>query len=264
LLGVIPPDALADIAREAGWMELLFATLFNPEWNQTHAVAIWALILGILVLTGIGLPAPEDIWLTLAGFSAFKQSGDVFAWYAYALAFAACTTAILIGDSGAWWLGRRFGFGIRDRFKFMRTVLNEKRMRRVQGWFDNYGSWTVFFGRQIAGVRFVTFFSAGTMRMPLTKFWFFDFLGCFVSIPLWFALGGLAAVYGQGWLDEASKVAGGGILAAAAVGVIVFVVVVKVRSARRAKRDAELLETEIRVTARNASSPSLPRIGSEV
>jgi membrane protein DedA with SNARE-associated domain len=207
------------------------------------------MIFGILVLTGIGLPTPEDIWLTLAGFTAYKQAGDKFVWYYYAFAFVGCTTANLIGDSFAWMLGRRYGFSIRDRFKFMRSMLNERRMRRVQGWFDNYGNWTVFLGRQVAGIRFVTFFSAGTMRMPWHKFIFFDFLGCFVSIPLWFALGSLAAIYGREWLQAASRYAGGGMMLAALGGLAALILVVKVRAARRARREAAEIEEEIRLSA---------------
>jgi hypothetical protein len=81
LASVIPPDALAEVARQAGWLEIIYATLFNPAWNQEHAIIIWPVILGVLMLTGVGLPTPEDIWLTLAGFSAYKQGGDEFIWY---------------------------------------------------------------------------------------------------------------------------------------------------------------------------------------
>lgn len=250
-------QALNELAAEAGWLEGLYATLFDPAWNQEHAGTIWPLIMLILMATGIGLPTPEDIWLTLAGFSAYKQGGDSFIWYYFVGAFFACTFANLVGDSGAWMLGRRFGFGIRDRFKFMRAMLNEKRMRRVQGWFDNYGNWTVFLGRQLAGVRFVTFFSAGAMRMPLPKFLLFDFLGCFVSIPIWLALGALAAIYGREWLGAASRNVGGGMLAAGVVAVVIFIIVVKVRARKRAKRDAEDIEAEIRLSARaDAAKPS--------
>ncbi|MCB9932435.1 MAG: DedA family protein [Planctomycetes bacterium] len=247
--------ASAEAAGESGWLQTVYATLFDPAWNQEHASTIWLVITGVLVLTGIGLPTPEDIWLTLAGFSAYKQAGDQFVWYYFAGAFAATTVAILIGDTGAWWLGRRFGFGIRDRVKIMRKLLTEKRLRRVQGWFDNYGSWTVFLGRQVAGVRFVTFFSAGTMRMSWWRFMLFDFLGCLVSIPLWLTLGGLASIYGREWLEKASRTVGGGMLAAAVAALVVFVIVVKVRSAKRAKKDAEDIEAEIRLSARGEATP---------
>lgn len=252
-------EALNEMAGEAGWLEALYSTLFDPAWNQENASTIWPVICGILLLTGVGLPLPEDIWLTLAGFSAYKQAGDRFVWYYFVGAFVVTTLAILVGDTGAWWLGRRFGFGIRDRVKFMRKVLTEKRMRKVQGWFDNYGSWTVFLGRQVAGVRFVTFFSAGTMRMGLPRFLLFDFLGCLVSIPVWLTLGALASIYGREWLETASRSVGGGLLGVAAVAIVVFIIVIKVRASKRAKKDAEAVEAEISLSARAASSPDLER-----
>lgn len=249
-------DALNELADKAGAMEALYSTLFDPQWNQDNATTIWPVIMVILFLTGVGLPAPEDIWLTLAGFSAYKQAGDHFVWYYFAGAFVATSFAILVGDTGAWWLGRRFGFDIRDRFKFMKRVLTEKRMRKVQGWFDNYGSWTVFLGRQVAGVRFVTFFSAGTMRMSLPRFLLFDFLGCLVSIPIWLSLGAAASIYGREWLEKASKSISGGLLGVAVVAVIIMIVVIKIRSAKRAKRDAEDIEEEIRLSSRTITVPS--------
>lgn len=246
-------EAAAETAPDPGWLDTLYTTLFDPQWNKDHAHIIWPTILGILVLTGVGLPTPEDIWLTLAGFSTYKQSGDTFVWYYFAITLLVCSFANLIGDSGAWMLGRRYGFAIRDRFKFMRKVLNEKRIRKVQGWFDNYGSWTVFLGRQLAGIRFVTFFSAGTMRMPLPKFLLFDFLGCFVSIPVWLTLGALAAIHGKGWLESASKTASGTILITGAVAVVIFLVVIKIRASRRAKQDAEAVDEEVRLSVRTSS-----------
>ncbi|MCA8911223.1 MAG: DedA family protein [Planctomycetes bacterium] len=248
-------ESLNDFAGQAGWTQALFATLFDPAWNQDNAHVIWPAVLFVLVLTGIGLPTPEDIWLTLAGFSAYKQAGDEFVWYYFVGAFLACSVSILIGDTGAWFMGRKLGFGIRDRFKFMRRILTEKRMRKVQGWFDNYGNWTVFLGRQVAGVRFVTFFSAGTMRMSLPRFLLFDFLGCLVSVPIWLTLGALASNYGREWLERASKSVGGGMMIVAVVAIAVFVIVIKIRSARRAKKDAEDIETEIRLSGRSKAVP---------
>jgi membrane protein DedA with SNARE-associated domain len=251
LIATLAKEKAAETAEGSGWLKTLVETLFDAEWNREHANIIWPLIFFTLILTGVGLPTPEDIWLTLAGFSAYKQAGDQFVWYYFVGIFVLCTTANLIGDSFGYLLGRRYGFKIRDRVKIMRRVLTEKRIRKVQGWFDNYGNWTVFLGRQMAGVRFVTFFSAGTMRMPMHKFLLFDFLGCFVSLPVWFALGALAAEYGQEWLEIASRRVGGGLFIAAGVAIAVFITVVKVRAIRRAKREAEEVEAEIRESTRS-------------
>ncbi|MHC4839955.1 MAG: DedA family protein [Planctomycetota bacterium] len=242
--------AKAANAAQTGWLEGVVDKLYDPVWNQEHSTTIWVAILCILAATGIGLPTPEDIWLTLAGFSAYMQAGEKFVWYYFVIAFMVCATANLIGDSGAWILGKKYGFGIRNRFKFMKKILSEKRMRKVQGWFDNYGSWSVFFGRQVAGIRFVTFFTAGTMRMPYWRFIFFDFMGCFFSIPLWFTLGALGAIYGREWLEKATGQAGGWVLLAGVVALVIFLIVVKSRAKKRAERDAEIFEEEIRMSTR--------------
>lgn len=242
-------------ASEKGWFASTKDKLFDPAWNSEHATTIWPLILGVLMITGVGLPTPEDIWLTLAGFTTYKQAGDQFVWYWFLGAFGVCSTANLIGDSWAWMLGRRYGFSIRDRFKFIKRMLNEKRLRRVQGWFDNYGPWTVFLGRQVTGIRFVTFFTAGTMRMPLREFLFFDFLGCLISIPMWLTLGAFAAVYGQDWLDTASRNLGLTVAAVGLVAVVIFVLVIRSRSRARAEAD-DLAATPEDDPAAKAADPA--------
>jgi membrane protein DedA with SNARE-associated domain len=257
LIATLAKEKATEVAEGSGFLQTLFETLFDADWNREHAVYIWPLIFVTLVLTGIGLPTPEDIWLTLAGFSAYKQAGDKFVWYYFVGIFFLCSTANLIGDSFGYLLGRRYGFTIRDRFKFTRAILTEKRIRKVQGWFDNYGNWTVFLGRQMAGVRFVTFFSAGTMRMPMHKFLLFDFLGCLVSLPVWFTLGALAAIYGQEWLEVASRRAGGGIFIAAGIAIVVFILVIKYRAAKRGKREAQEMEKEILLSTRTLSTEEI-------
>lgn len=226
-------------SENSSWFQNALDTLYDPAWNREHAHIIWPLICIVLAATGVGLPTPEDIWLTLAGFSAWKQGGDQFVWYFFVGVFFMCTFSNMVGDAGAWWLGRRFGFPIRDRFKFMRRILSDKRLKRVQGWFDKYGNWTVFLGRQVAGIRFVTFFSAGAMRMPLRQFWLYDFLGCFLSIPVWLALGALASVYGKEWLESASQKVGVGFLIGGGVAIIVFIFIIKWRAGKRAKQKTE-------------------------
>lgn len=244
-------DAAAEVAQtaaeEPGWFASLLDKLFDPAWNEANRTTIWPVILCILALTGVGLPTPEDIWLTLAGFTTYKQSGDQFVFWHFVITFFACAIANLIGDSGAWWLGKTFGFGIRDRFRFMKRMLSDKRLKKVQGWFDNYGSFTVFLGRQVAGIRFVTFFTAGTMRMPLSRFLLFDFLGCLISIPVWLTLGALASIHGKEWLQQASTTAGGGFLAGGVLLLVVFLVVVKIRAVRRRREDTVVLGGDVKL-----------------
>jgi membrane protein DedA with SNARE-associated domain len=222
----------ADNLTNRGMMAEIVAALFDPTWNVENRRTIWTIIVTVLLLSGVGFPLPEDIPLTLAGFTTFKQANDQVVMWHFATAFAAVTTPILIGDVLAYGLGRRFGFGIRDSFSPLKRVLSDKRMARVQRWFDNYGSFTIFLGRQVAGVRFVTFFTAGTMRVPLVKFVFYDFLGCLVSVPVWLSLGVLASRYGEEWLRTAMRKVGSGFFVGVVVTILVFVLVTRLRNLR--------------------------------
>ncbi|MBM4353390.1 MAG: DedA family protein [Deltaproteobacteria bacterium] len=99
-----------------------------------------------------------------------------------------CYTSILLGDLVAWNLGRRYGRLLTRHIPF-RWFLPESRIHRVERWFQRFGNWTVFFGRMVAGVRFVTFVIAGMARMPVSRFILFDSIGALVTVPLWLVLG---------------------------------------------------------------------------
>lgn len=208
--------------------------LFDPIWNATHRVTIWAIITATLFLSGVGLPFPEDVPLIAAGFTTYKQSGDEVVLWRYVLTFVSVTVPILAGDLCAYALGRRYGLAVRGRFRIVSRLMSRKRLVRVKRWYNEYGSFTVFLGRQVAGVRFVTFYMAGTMRMSLAKFVLWDFLGCLVSVPIWLALGTLAASYGRTWVGAASSKAGLGFLAVVVVLALLLVLFDRRRRRRRA------------------------------
>jgi membrane protein DedA with SNARE-associated domain len=214
----------------------MIARFFDPAWNVEHRFIIWPAIVLVLFLSGFGFPLPEDVPLTLAGFTTTKLLNDEFVFSSFALTFLIVVVPILSGDLVAYNLGRRFGFGLRERSKYIARALSDKGLARVRRWFDEYGSFTVFLGRQVAGVRFVTFYTAGATRMGLLKFVMFDFMGCFVSVPVWLTLGHMAAMYGKIWLDEASKRVGTGFLVGTAVAAVLLVLFAKYRSFRQERR----------------------------
>ena len=230
--------ATAETPPELGLWASMVASAFDPAWNVANRFTLWTMIVVVLFLSGIGFPLPEDVPLTLAGFTTYKQANDVFVFSHYVRTFLMGCTPILLGDILAYTLGKRFGLTLRERFRVIRYLVNDQRLARVENWFKHYGSFTVFLGRQVAGVRFVTFFTSGSMKVPLLHFVFFDFLGCLVSIPVWLTLGTLASRYGQVWLKAAMhKVSGIFIVVtlAAFVGLFLFA---KIRGQKKAKAAA--------------------------
>ncbi len=223
----------AEPGSAPGLVERLVATVFDPAWNVEHRLVIWLVIVTVLFLSGVGLPLPEDIPLTLAGFTTIKQAHDGFFVEHFALTFAVVVVPILLGDMIAYSLGRRYGLGLRDRIGLIRRAVTPHRLARVQHWFARYGAFAVFLGRQVAGVRFVTFFMAGSMRVRLPRFVAFDFLGCLVSVPVWLTLGVLASRYGETWLRAAMQRASHTIIVAVLAVVVVLVVFAKLRGRER-------------------------------
>lgn len=211
--------------------------VFDPIWNATHRTTIWTVITVTLFLSGVGLPFPEDVPLAASGFTTYKQAGDEFVLWRYVLTFVIVTIPILAGDLCAYALGRRYGFALRGRFRIVGRLMSRKRLVRVKRWYNEYGSFTVFLGRQVAGVRFVTFYMAGTMRMSLAKFVLWDFIGCLVSVPIWLALGTLAASHGREWAQAASSKVGLGVIAVVAVLALSLVLFAR----RRRRRQQALL-----------------------
>jgi membrane protein DedA with SNARE-associated domain len=212
--------------------ERFVAIAFDPTWNVEHRFAIFAAIVGLLFLSGVGLPVPEDIPLTLAGFTTIKQAHGRFELERYFVTFVIVVIPILLGDLIAYGLGKKYGLELRDRIGILRRVLTPTRLSRVQAWFDRYGPFAIFLGRQVAGVRFVTFFTAGSMRVSTPMFVGFDFLGCVVSVPVWLTLGTLASRYGEIWLNAAMTRASRVMLLVVVVLVVALAVVTKVRNGR--------------------------------
>ncbi len=230
--------AMADAAlassevAQPGVAERWIGAAFDPAWNVEHRATIFGAIVLLLLLAGVGLPLPEDIPLTLTGFTVAQQTNGQFVPGHFLMAFLVVLAPILGGDLIAYWLGRRFGLGLGHRIAFFRRVITPPRLARVQAWFTRYGSFAVFLGRQVAGVRFVTFFTAGAMRMPVPTFIAFDVLGCTVSVPIWFTLGALASVYGEGWLRQAMSTASHTILAVVVALLMLLVLMTWLRKRR--------------------------------
>jgi Fis family transcriptional regulator len=115
--------AVAGEAARQTFLGNLTHNLFDAAWNTENRAIIWSAIVLVLLFAGAGLPIPEDIPLTVSGFTTFKQSGDQFVLLHYVGTFCVVVVPILIGDIMAYSLGRRWGFELRERVRFIARVL---------------------------------------------------------------------------------------------------------------------------------------------
>lgn len=140
-------------------------------------------VFAVLVACGLGVPLPEDISLILGGFLAHRGAVDL-SWM-----MAVGFTGILVGDSLIYLAGRRVGARVgRSEGFWSRVVTPEKRVR-VGELFGEHGQKIVMIARFLPGVRAVTYFTAGSARMPFWRFLFWDGVAALASAPLFVYLG---------------------------------------------------------------------------
>lgn len=139
-------------------------------------------VFGLLLACGMGVPIPEDIILISGGYIAFAGGHTPWVMMCFGL------LGILGGDSIIYWIGRHFGLPFAQR-SFLRRYLTTPRLEKVRVLFRSHGEKMIMGARFMPGVRAVTFFTAGTMRVPYYHFVFFDGLAALISAPLWVFLG---------------------------------------------------------------------------
>lgn len=142
----------------------------------------YALVFGVLLACGVGLPLPEDVALVTGGYLSFAEAVQFTPMLAVAFA------GILAGDFLIFLAGRRYGTSLIGSRWVCRIVTEEKRCR-VEGYFARHGEGLVFAARFFPGFRAVTYFVAGASPMAAWRFVLFDGLAACISVPVWMVLG---------------------------------------------------------------------------
>lgn len=139
-------------------------------------------IFAFLMLGIVGVPVPDELLLTCAGFLVFK--GYLLAEFTVACAFmgSAC------GISFSYGLGRFVGLPIIYRYGYLAHI-TPGMMKRINGWYERFGKWLLLFGYFMAGVRHLTAFAAGTCRLRVPVFAVFAYTGAFLWSITFISLG---------------------------------------------------------------------------
>ncbi|MEK7541455.1 MAG: DedA family protein [Patescibacteria group bacterium] len=166
-------------------MNLLLAFVFLPIDSPA---ALSAALFVVLVLSGVGLPVPEEVTLIFGGYLAYLEFIDF--WTAvYVL-----TAGIIAADIVGFMLGRyAMAFVLR---LLARWRLVEAAFEKVAALFARFGDTIVVLSRPLAGVRVAVPIFAGYTGMPLWKFLALDLAA---AIPWTFFLVSLSYYLGSGF-----------------------------------------------------------------
>ncbi|NUQ63662.1 MAG: DedA family protein [Pirellulales bacterium] len=157
----------------------------------------YLLIVAILVLTGAGLPIPEEVPVLTAGVMAAHGQLDVW------MAFGACLVGALLGDSLMYLIGYSFGRGVLREHRYWACFVKPEQEVRMEQMISRHGLKVLFLARFLVGLRLPIYLAAGILRLRFRRFFLID-LFCASSVIGVFFL--LSYHYGQtitGWIRHA-------------------------------------------------------------
>ena len=182
---------------------------------QYGATAPWV-IFGLLLLAGFNIPVSEDGMIFVSAIMA-AQLPDI--WWHF---FLAVYLGAFFSDIICFSLGRYLGPQML-KIKWFAGMMSPERMKKIQGFYEKYGIFTLVFGRFIPfGVRNALFLTAGFGKMNFAKFLFSDGIACTISTTAFFYL---YYHFGKAVMDDIALF--GQIVAGVAVVAVIVIIISK-------------------------------------
>lgn len=157
----------------------------------------YLLIVVVLVLTGSGLPIPEEVPIIAAG--VLSSTGQMHP----GLAFAACLVGAILGDCVMYAIGRHFGRSVVREHPLWAHFVKPDREARIEQMLQAHGLKVFFLARFLVGLRSPVYLAAGVLRVPFRRFFLMDLLCATSVIGTFF---GLSYTFGEtitGWIRRA-------------------------------------------------------------
>ena len=190
----------------------------------------YAGIIIFLILTGCGLPLPEELAIITAAVLALNEQIDPW------LGFLACLVGAIVGDCVMYAIGHHWGHGLLKEHPRFARFLHAEREAKFEGMIRRHGLKVLFLARFMVGVRSPVYLSAGILRVGFRRFLLMDLL-CATSVVGTFY--GLTYAFGEHivrWLRHAEI----GLTIVVLLAVTVVVAFVYRRGRRRLARLAEV------------------------
>jgi membrane protein DedA with SNARE-associated domain len=174
----------------------------------------WAVFVGVF-LENAGLPVPGETAL-LAG-AALSRSGTLF----LPLVIATAVGGAILGDNVGFWIGRRGGRALVERFG-AKAGVTPARLAQFDRFFDRHGAKTVFIARFVTGLRVVGAVLAGASDLSWGRFLVYNSTGA-IAWATTFGLVGYMLAYSWETLERWIGRTGFALLALIVITGLVFV-----------------------------------------
>ena len=150
-----------------------------PDWIS-HLSYVG--IVAVLVLTGAGLPIPEEVPVIAAGVA--SHSGQMVPW----IALLSCLIGVLLGDTILYTIGYHFGRNLLNDYHWFSRSLTPEREKKIERLIVHHG-WKVFLvARLLVFIRSPVYVTAGILRIPFRRFILIDAFCAGIVVSAFFGL----------------------------------------------------------------------------
>ena len=140
----------------------------------------------VIILTGCGLPIPEELPIVTAGALSGMSGPAALDWR---IALPCCIFGALAGDSAIWWFGTHFGSAVLTKHPAWVGFLTPEREKKAEQMITKHGLKLLFVARFLPGIRTPVYLTTGILKMPYRKFILFDSLCACAVVGTCFGLG---------------------------------------------------------------------------
>ncbi len=154
----------------------------------------------VLVLTGCGLPLPEEVPIIAAGVA--SSVGKLNPW----IALAACIAGTLCGDSMLYLIGYHFGRNLVKAHPRLAHLLHAEHEAQMEEYINRYGLSVLFVARFLVVVRAPVYLTIGILRHSYRKSLLFDAFCASAVVGLFFGLSYAFGDHVAKWIRDSEVV----------------------------------------------------------
>jgi membrane protein DedA with SNARE-associated domain len=158
-------------------------------------------IIVYMILTGCGLPTPEEVAIIGAGVASAAGQLD------WRLSLGSLLVGALAGDCVMYAIGYHFGTRLLQKNRLWNRLITPERERRVEGLLEQHGVKVLLGARFLPGIRGPMYITAGILKVPFKRFVVADLFCASLVVSLFFGISYLyggqvvrAIREGEGWL----------------------------------------------------------------
>jgi membrane protein DedA with SNARE-associated domain len=158
-------------------------------------------IIVYMILTGCGLPTPEEVAIIGAGVASAAGQLD------WRLSLGSLLIGALAGDCVMYFIGYHFGQRLLQKNRLWNRLITPEREKRVEVLLAQHGVKVLLGARFLPGIRGPMYITAGILKVPFKRFVVADLFCASFVVSIFFGLSYLyggqvvrAIREGEGWL----------------------------------------------------------------